>query len=156
MSPTPQDHQDDLGDLIDRANDQIAVSDARRKTRIHQSSIVGRSVRVLAGLFLMAGSVWAIDVVWRHVAPHSEEKAVRDLTAIVEQARHSIESARADLGALPEQIPNASLAGVVIYDRSGAGYRLVAESGGVIVTLDAGDTTSVQTYVDGQLVTGSR
>ena len=133
----PPDNQDDLSDLIYKADDSVAISAARRKTRIYHGGALVRLTRVLVGLSLIAGAVWAVDSLWHHVAPHSEERVVRDLETIIEQARYSVESSRAEMGRLPERIPNAALANLVFYDYSGEVYRLYTASGEVSVTLDA-------------------
>lgn len=95
-------------------------------------------------LAMLTSVIWALEAMWHHFAPHSEEKVVRDLTKIIEQARRSIESARAGSGYLPESLPNASLASVVFYDYSGNGYRLFAEYGDLRVTLNPDGRTVVE------------
>jgi hypothetical protein len=135
--PAPPNNQDDLNDLIYKADDSVAISDARRKARIHYGEGFSVWMGRLVGLLLIAGAVWAAQSLWHHVAPHSEERVVRDLDSIIEQARHSVESARREMGRLPERIPNAALANLVIYDYSGEVYRLFAASGDVSITLDA-------------------
>ncbi|MDH4152082.1 MAG: hypothetical protein OEV67_16400 [Betaproteobacteria bacterium] len=137
MPASPPENQDDLSELINRADDFVATSDARRKTRIHHGDGFSVWMVRVAGLLLIAGAVWAVDTMWHHVVPHSEERVTRDLAAIIEQARQSVESARAELGRLPERIPNAALANLVFYDYSGEVYRLYTASGEVSVTLDA-------------------
>jgi len=134
--PKPQHEPADLSDLISSASDQIAVGEARRKTRIYQSNVFQRALPVVLVVTLLISSAWALESMWHHLAPHSEEKVIRDLTAIVEQARHAIETVRIEQGRLPEVIPNASLASVVFYDYRGEAYRLIAESGSVRVTLN--------------------
>ncbi len=132
----PSDNQDDLSDLIYKADDSVAISAARRKTRIHHGGGFSVWMGRLAGLLLTVGAVWAVDSLWHHVVPHSEERVARDLDTIIEQARNSVESARAEMGRLPERIPNAALANIVFYDYSGEVYRLFAASGDVSITLD--------------------
>jgi len=139
----PQHEPADLSELISGASDQIAVDEARRKTRFKRSGLLQRILPALTMVLLLGAAVWAGDLLWRHVAPHTEEKVIRDLTAIVEQARHAIETVRIEQGRLPEVIPNASLAAVVFYDFSGNAYRLIAESGNVRVTLNPDGTQKI-------------
>ena len=134
----------DLSELINSASDQIAVGEARRKTRIHHDNVFQRALPVVLIAGLLVSSSWALESMWHHLAPHSEEKVIRDLTAIVEQARHAIETVRIEQGRLPEVIPNASLASVVFYDYRGEAYRLIAESGSVRVTLNPDGSQNIE------------
>ncbi len=136
LMPAPPDNQDDLNDLIFKADDSVAISAARSKTRIHHGEGFSAWMGRLAGLLLIVGAVWATQSLWHHVAPHSEERVVRDLDAIIEQARHSVESARLEMGRLPERIPNTALANLVFYDYSGEVYRLFVASSDISITLD--------------------
>lgn len=134
--PKPQQRPVDLSELINSASDQIAVGEARRKTRFYGSNFFQRALPALTFVVLVASVAWAVDAMWHHIAPQSEAKILRDLDEVIEQARHSIESARSDLGRLPERIPNAALANVVFYDYSGEVYRLFIASGDVSVMLN--------------------
>lgn len=134
--PKPQHEPADLSELIHGANEQIAVREARRKTRFYQGNALQRLLPVITAVALIASVAWAINSMWHHIAPQSQEKIIRDLDTIIEQARHSIESAKGELGRLPERIPNAALASLVFYDYSGETYRLFVTSGDVSVMLD--------------------
>ena len=135
--PKPQHEPADLSDLINSASDQIAVGEARRKTRVYNDNLFQRLLPALTFVALAASVAWAVNAMWHHIAPQSEEKIIHDLDSVIEQARHSVESARGDLGHLPERIPNAALGSVVFYDYSGEVYRLFIASGNVSVMLDA-------------------
>ena len=132
----PKHGGDDIGDLITQAQDQIAVADARRKVRIDRSGFLARAIPALSVVILAVAMIWAGGVLRRHFPSHSDDQIVRDLEAIIEQARHAVESARGEFGQLPERIPNASLAAVVYYESAGDVFRLIAESDKVRVTLD--------------------
>ncbi|MGA0023184.1 MAG: hypothetical protein ACO3F9_00910 [Burkholderiales bacterium] len=139
----PHDNPPDLSELIAGASDQIAVAEARRRTRFERDGLVRRIMPALSLVILLGAALWSADLLWRHIAPHTEEKTVRDLTAIVEQVRRAVESVRNAQGSLPEVIPNASLAAVVFYDYAGDSYRLIAESGAVRVTLNPDGTPTI-------------
>ena len=126
----------DLSELVERANDSVKLDEARRATRMKRVNLLQRLLPVMTAVALIASVAWAIDSMWHHIAPQSQEKIIRDLDTIIEQARHSIESAKGELGRLPERIPNAALASVVFYDYSGETYRLFVTSGDVSVMLD--------------------
>jgi len=140
---SPKHESADLSELISSANDQIAVGEARRKTRIYRSGGVQRLLSLVVVAGLLGAFAWALESMWHHFAPKSEARVVRDLDTVIEQARHAIESAKGDLGRLPERIPNAALASVVFYDYSGDAYRLFVTSGNVSVMLDTDGSKKV-------------
>lgn len=136
MSISREPHSD-LGDLILSANEQIAVKDARRRTRVYRDNPLSRLLPVLATVAALAAGGWMLLSLWHHLAPHSEEKVLRDLDKIIEQARRSVDTARETSGQMPLQIPNASLAGLVSYEYGEDSYSLQVTSGKVQISIDA-------------------
>lgn len=126
----------DLSELVVRAQESVELDEARRATRIKKVNVLHRLMPILIVVTLLASSAWAVNSVWHHVAPHTQERIIRDLDTIIEQARDSIESNKRSTGRLPERLPNAALASVVFYDYSGEAYRLFVTSGDVSVMLD--------------------
>ncbi|MFZ9152105.1 MAG: hypothetical protein ACO22T_13165, partial [Burkholderiales bacterium] len=80
----------DLSELVERANDSVKLDEARRATRMKRVNLLQRLLPVMTAVALIASVAWAIDSMWHHIAPQSQEKIIRDLDTIIEQARHSI------------------------------------------------------------------
>lgn len=137
----PDSRDDDLNALIAQA-EQTASRSVLRKPAERRP--MGRWLwgAVLAGL-----TVYAVSTLWRELAPPSSQKTASDLEAVVDAARQSVEEARTQTGRLPEALPNASLASVVVYEPGTSDYRLSATIMGVRVTLQSNGQKTTETGV---------
>ena len=121
---------EDLDSLTSRASKAVERT-SRRDIRPAPPRNRPLPILLLAGVALMAGAV-----IYQNVSPPSPTRVARDLDAVVEQARASVEESRKASGMLPEALPNASLSAVVHYEPKGDAYRLSATVPGVRVTLE--------------------
>lgn len=85
---------------------------------------------------LLLVTALALHSVWTSLRPPSTQQTARDLEAVVDAARQSVEEARSQTGQLPAALPNAALASVVRYEPDAGSYRLSATIMGVRVSLE--------------------
>jgi hypothetical protein len=85
---------------------------------------------------LLLLTAWSLHSVWGALRPPTVQQTARDLEAVIDAARQSIESARTQTGQLPSALPNAALASVVRYEPDAGSYRLSATIMGVRVSLE--------------------
>lgn len=138
---TRDSRDDDLNALIAQA-EQTAARSVLRKPTERRPMWRWLWPAVLAGL-----TVYAVATVWDAISPPSSQKTARDLEAVVDAARRSVEEARTQTGRLPEALPNASLASVVVYEPGTSDYRLSATIMGVRVTLQSDGQKTTETGV---------
>lgn len=132
MIPSRPSDADPLEALIEQA----ARSEALRGRPL----VAGRTARGRLHTFFVGGLLVLIAValhsVWTAWMPPSAQQTARDLEAVVDAARQSVESVRSRTGQLPSALPNAALASVVRYEPDAGSYRLSATIMGVRVSLE--------------------
>lgn len=123
----------DLSSLISAAQDE---ADRKEQPSFDGKPKASARRAWVQPALVAAGLVFAAIQLWPLARTHSADQTARDLDAIVEQARASLEATRTAQGRLPDVLPNAALAGLVAYTPAGNGYQLFAASGSVAVMLD--------------------
>lgn len=130
----------DLATLIDDAEREAAAT-ARGRSR--SDAPRPRRSRLPTAVALAAAAAFGAHELWAHYFAPTAAKVTRDLEHTVDLARDSIEESRKRIGALPEALPNASLAAVVAYESRNTSYRLSASMGGVRVVIDWDGSRSI-------------
>lgn len=124
---------DDLNRLIGAAEVEVASASLKSPAEKGAPRGTAHQLRLVA---VVAALVFAGTQLWPLLHIPSKGRTAEDLDAIIEQARQSVETARAAQGRLPDTLPNAALAGLVAYTPVGNNYQLFISSGGVSVTLE--------------------
>ena len=133
---------DDLSGLIDAASKEAAGASRARPRKIAPPPRPGKAVPFIAAALAVLAVFGGYEV-WIHYAGPTRSKLAADLGVAIDLARESVEAVRKSTGALPEALPNASLAAVVVYEPSGREYRLSASAGGVDVAIERDGSKSV-------------
>ena len=135
----------DLSRLVASASDQMVAAES--KTPPPPDSGKRPATKLwLAGAGAVAGLVAFYLLAWPHLFGFSEGALRKGLIMAAEAARADVEAYRKANGALPPAMPNAALSLVVVYERSGDGYRLRADDGPVsIVMNERGEVTESST-----------
>lgn len=128
-----QRNPDDLSSLVDAASKE-ATRSGKARVPLREGA-AQRPFRTLAMLVLAVAAVFSAYGIWTRIADPSAAKVSADLGQAIDLARASVEEVRKNTGALPETLPNASLASVVNYERRNTDYRLSASVVGVRVTI---------------------
>lgn len=124
----------DINSLISAAQDEAVRQEYLAPTS--QNSKPSAAKTLLMSGAAVAGLVFAAVQLGPLARTHSADQALRDLDAIIDQARDLVEATRTAQGRLPDALPNAALAGVVAYTPAGNAYQLFAASGSFAVKLD--------------------
>lgn len=121
---------------LDALIEQAARSEALRARPQASASPRRRGPRMVFVAALLVLCAVAFHSLWTALAPPSTGQTARDLEAVVDAARQSVEAARSRTGQLPSALPNAALASVVRYEPDAGSYRLSASIMGVRVSLE--------------------
>lgn len=125
---------EDLSSLVDAASKEVVRQENARVSR--QVRREGRTPSRLVMYGLVVAAAIGVYGLWTQVSNPSAAQVGADLGQALDLARASVEEARRSTGALPETLPNASLASVVYYERRSSDYRLSASVGGVRVMIE--------------------
>lgn len=131
----------DLESLIGAAQTEMDNAQLRAATTPAPRFGVIRHVRWVG---IVAALVFAVIQLAPLFHFSNSGRTAQDLDTIIEQARQSVETARATLGRLPDALPNAALAGLVSYTPVGNSYQLFTAAGGISVTLELDGTKTVK------------
>lgn len=126
--------QQDLSKLISQAESVTEKQTAARS--IDHSRTTSRTVPVVLAGVLAIGLVYTAHSFRAHWGPPNDARVVHDLGVAIDAAKTLVDNVKLDTGALPDALPNASLAAVVRYQPRETDYRLSASAMGVRVTLE--------------------
>ncbi len=130
----------DLNSLIEQASREV-----EQQTRKAPPAPTRPIAKTLFGIFLGGVLITLLFVVLSWFAKPTPAMIVHDLEVAVDTAQKAIEQAKKEKGALPDALPNASLASVVQYERDQDEYKLTSVIMGVRVTLESNGKKTTET-----------